>query len=211
VQKEFDLVESWGVERLKPNRIWERFWFSEKERRMEHIKMVPTWEKDGLWWVHLLISGVSTQGPVPAKEIPHWCYQQGIRIDGMISKWELRKESKKAREDRLATILHKSVGPVVYFVLNLENGLIKIGTSRNLGDRMVCLRVEYKAPLKIISTIPGGLSEEKRLHLRFAHERVEREWFTVSTRLLDYIKTETRPFWRWSVEKLIKCVGEGES
>jgi len=73
--------------------------------------------------------------------------------------------------------------PMVYFAR--RDGLIKIGCSREPHNRMRTLKAEP------ILAIPGGRSDEKALHQRFAHLQhlvgSEREWFDPGADLLDHI------------------------
>jgi T5orf172 domain len=71
---------------------------------------------------------------------------------------------------------------VVYFVQN--GGLIKIGKSENLGERIRHMGVPVTA---ILATEPGGLKRERELHTRFAEYREHGEWFRPGPRLLAYI------------------------
>jgi hypothetical protein len=63
----------------------------------------------------------------------------------------------------------------VYFILDNDTGLIKIGQSRNPQGRLTDLKEGHKN-LVILGTIRAPLLE-KELHARFAHLRVHGEWF----------------------------------
>jgi hypothetical protein len=71
--------------------------------------------------------------------------------------------------------------PMVYFV-RMPDGIIKIGHSGNLGQRINALGGE------LLAFKPGDRADERSHHERFAHllER-GREWFRPGDDLLDYI------------------------
>ncbi len=74
----------------------------------------------------------------------------------------------------------------VYFAQRASDGLIKIGWSRNVKYRMMEVRA------KVIGAIPGERPEEKVLHARFAHLRVEGEWFKPELELVTYIYADAQ-------------------
>jgi hypothetical protein len=63
----------------------------------------------------------------------------------------------------------------VYFVRR-SDGVVKIGFSGSLFDRLQQLRREY-GDLTLEATKPGGREEEKALHLTHKAERLCGEWF----------------------------------
>lgn len=73
--------------------------------------------------------------------------------------------------------------PLVYFVQAGEGGPIKIGWARNPWGRIRDLQVAHWAVLTMLGTTDGGVALERRLHRRFAKERVRGEWFNPSPRL----------------------------
>ena len=73
-------------------------------------------------------------------------------------------------------------GVSVYFAQRKAGGLIKIGWSRSVKLRLGSVRA------KMIGAIPGGRSEEKVIHKRFARLRVRGEWFRPSRELTMYIQ-----------------------
>lgn len=66
-------------------------------------------------------------------------------------------------------------------------GLIKIGFSRRLKDRMKALQDALPYEGNLLHTIVGTERMEAYLHERFAADRVRGEWFTRSAELLSYI------------------------
>ena len=80
------------------------------------------------------------------------------------------------RRDRLRDARERRIPPVVY-VLQREDGLVKIGTTHNLFARLKAHGRDHGA-LRLFGTLPGGTYEERALHRRFAAHLAEgREWF----------------------------------
>jgi hypothetical protein len=72
----------------------------------------------------------------------------------------------------------------IYFIQPEAGGPVKIGFTADLERRLVALRTGSPVPLKVIGTCMGTVADEKRLHLHFDAERVDREWFAPSPELL---------------------------
>jgi hypothetical protein len=79
----------------------------------------------------------------------------------------------------------------VYFVAG--GAYVKIGftDARTPGDRLTAMQTGSPVKLKVLAFVPGGRTEEQKLHARFATERRHGEWFAVSqelARLIAYAK-----------------------
>lgn len=72
----------------------------------------------------------------------------------------------------------------VYFAE--REGLIKIGYSRSVPSRMSALGA------KLIGAVPGDKTIESELHARFAHLRMNGEWFKPDEALLSYIRDKAQ-------------------
>ncbi|HET9975584.1 MAG TPA: hypothetical protein VFQ68_45685 [Streptosporangiaceae bacterium] len=75
---------------------------------------------------------------------------------------------------------------VVYYLLRESDGLIKIGTSTVLRQRLGDLRAEHGA-IRLLLTHRGDRVSEHGMHVKFADFRVEGEWFRAVTPLMDWI------------------------
>lgn len=75
----------------------------------------------------------------------------------------------------------------VYFILDPDRDLIKIGTSRQLVDRFYQLRYSF-SNIKLCGSIDGDYQDERALHKIFVNFRIDGEWFTPSKPILHYIK-----------------------
>lgn len=72
-------------------------------------------------------------------------------------------------------------GPLVYFLQ--REGKVKIGFTHRLSQRML----QLGKGLVLLGTVPGSMTTERIYHARFAHLRVEGEWFWVAPDLLEAI------------------------
>jgi hypothetical protein len=75
----------------------------------------------------------------------------------------------------------------VYFIQIGQSGPIKIGISSNVGQRFTDLSVACPWDLRLLCTKYGTEKDERRLHQRFAADRMRGEWFRPSARLLAFI------------------------
>ena len=70
---------------------------------------------------------------------------------------------------------------VVYFAKNMEDGLIKIGTSGNVENRISALCRPSKGvrcDVKLVAVAKGSLAKERAYHAMFSASRVFGEWFS---------------------------------
>ena len=77
---------------------------------------------------------------------------------------------------------------VVYFVQAATGGPIKIGTSANVAARVAALQTASPTRLRVLATAPGGVALERALHVAFAAERLEGEWFSATPALLALVR-----------------------
>ena len=103
----------------------------------------------------------------------------------------LAEVSRERRERRSVNGGRKSV---VYFVE--REGYVKIGTTINLAGRLTMLATSSMlpgmtaGPVTLLATIPGGTREERALHKRFWHLRVNPafEWFRHEGKLRAFVE-----------------------
>lgn len=75
----------------------------------------------------------------------------------------------------------------VYFIAD-EDGFIKIGHASNVDGRLRTLQTASRQALRVITSTPGSVADEKALHAKFSSARVRGEWFAPSADLVGYIK-----------------------
>jgi len=84
----------------------------------------------------------------------------------------------------------------VYFVGNRDLGIVKIGYTTKLKNRMAALRTGSPVPIKLFALIFADASLETRLHEHFEASRKHGEWFTISAELehcINEIKNQRIP------------------
>lgn len=75
----------------------------------------------------------------------------------------------------------------VYFILNIDKGLIKIGYSFQVAERLKQLSKQSEESLTLLGVIPGDHNVEQELHTFFDENRVDGEWFRSNNKLLHFI------------------------
>jgi hypothetical protein len=79
-------------------------------------------------------------------------------------------------------------GSWVYFIESTGNGRIKIGfTTGDVETRRRALQTGSPEPLRVLAMIQGDEKLERRLHVRFAADRIVGEWFTPSDALVSFV------------------------
>lgn len=89
-------------------------------------------------------------------------------------------------------VRHMSVrASVVYFILH-GNKRVKIGFSTCVDRRLSDIQGGLPGKARLLYTTPGDMSLEKSLHLLFAADRVNREWFNYSAAIQDWIRSDRK-------------------
>lgn len=96
-------------------------------------------------------------------------------------------------------MLDRNATRFVYFIRPSGwDSPVKIGCSVYPMSRLSALMAWSPFPLEILATAPGGTGDERRLHLRFAADRLRGEWFRTTRDLIGLIdsvaKTGSLPF-----------------
>lgn len=79
---------------------------------------------------------------------------------------------------------------MIYF-LRRKDGVIKIGFTDMLGERLTHLRVKYPS-IELLGRMEGDRQTEYGLHRRFEEYLIEgREWFTDCPSIQEYIAANT--------------------
>jgi hypothetical protein len=72
----------------------------------------------------------------------------------------------------------------VYFIRAGECGPVKIGTAHNIAVRLNSLQNGHYEQLNLIRVLQGDRHMEMRIHERFRHLRIRREWFQFDPAML---------------------------
>lgn len=125
-----------------------------------------------------------------------WAYRQTSEVAAKNLKRAERLLREEVAEVQVLRLEHKhlvtqampaAAGPSVVYVVQRDDGLIKIGTTVQYRTRMGALRSAY-GELTVLAVMPGGYPEEAQLHRTFAAHLAEgREWFHPAPVLLDWV------------------------
>jgi T5orf172 domain len=99
---------------------------------------------------------------------------------------ELSRWSEQLYDMKLRLAAEFSRRNVIYYLRRASDGLIKIGTTRDLPTRMTNLRREH-GEARLLLTHDGGYDREDEMHEQFAALRVVGEWFRPEPALLEWI------------------------
>ena len=82
----------------------------------------------------------------------------------------------------------------VYFIgIRAQPTYVKIGwTSVSAEARADDLQTGIPYELEVLGVLPGSQRDERQLHRRFEVARVRGEWFTPTTEIYEFIRTNTR-------------------
>lgn len=130
--------------------------------------------------------------------LPH--ANQDPVIDRAIEQLQQAQADIQRYEERKALA---GLGPLVYVLEG--NGLYKIGKSRRADKRLGALQCGQPFKTQLVCAIPNDDIHqlEKQLHARFAHKRVNGEWFDLSPDDIEQLKA-------MAVEARQKCGGDRE-
>jgi hypothetical protein len=83
---------------------------------------------------------------------------------------------------------------MIYFIQRDVGGLIKIGATSCLTDRLKSLFSPPEPDIKVLGICEGSFADERELHRRFSYLRVSGEWFSPEPSLLEFIRTNASPW-----------------
>lgn len=73
---------------------------------------------------------------------------------------------------------------VVYFIEDLDNHRIKIGSTKNIENRIQAIRTNNSSAIRLIGTIsfPSSVvfDKEKMFHLYWVESKAYREWYNIT-------------------------------
>jgi len=111
------------------------------------------------------------------------CHEMAKKSNGLFSGKQILDRY------RYHTGKDKSVAEsVVYFIQSGEEGLIKIGSSTDLINRIITLQIGNPCELKLRESIKGNWEKEKEIQNKFQHIKYRGEWFFPTVELTNYIK-----------------------
>lgn len=118
---------------------------------------------------------------------------------------ELARERRDLDRQRiLAEEAARAESSVVYYAQR-PDGLIKVGTSRSLAQRLLTLKRDHGV-LRLLATHGGGHKQEHEVHVEFKALRVEGEWFRDDRPLIEHIAKVRRSRDAMEGRDLPECV-----
>lgn len=75
----------------------------------------------------------------------------------------------------------------VYFVRSIDSGLIKIGVTSDVAQRIASFQTSVPGGVELVHTEAGGPVRERELHTVFHAERANGEWFRYSDSIAEYV------------------------
>jgi hypothetical protein len=149
---------------------------------------------DGKAWIHYKLNGRVYERSIKAT----------LRWFVMLEALEILERSKAWGYSRLQEVVESSIDDggnleepkqhwpgVVYFVRGVRSGLIKIGFTTNLKNRLSGLRTGA-GEIELLATIPGDRLIERAMHHRFSALRQFGEWFSPEVEIMEYISAVNR-------------------
>lgn len=73
------------------------------------------------------------------------------------------------------------------YVIQAENGAIKIGSTANPKYRFSALQFASPLQLRLIAILPGSSREERSLHAKFEKSRRHNEWFAPDVEIVRFV------------------------
>lgn len=110
----------------------------------------------------------------------------------------------------------------IYFVGSREHGIVKIGQTGKLRQRMLQLKNGSPVPVQLLAVVLGKPSLEGFLHDYFKKSRKHGEWFELSEDLIQciedikvqrfgrYIPSDMRPTHRERIDRILRDMAESE-
>ena len=122
--------------------------------------------------------------------------QAGVSRESVVRVLELKvNEHRTALRENARRLLEHAVAAyaaereLVYFLQAEGSGRIKIGTTKDLGQRLKALRAGSPVRLDLLGVVCGGRQMEQLIHIAFGPLRAGRsEWFEPGKSLLSFIR-----------------------
>lgn len=82
----------------------------------------------------------------------------------------------------------------VYFLLDAEAGVVKIGQSANVAERVRVLSREVGRPLELLGVVPGDKHTKRQIKQQFRALVKADEWYIASPELVAFINENVREY-----------------
>jgi hypothetical protein len=114
-------------------------------------------------------------------------YEEHIRIAQEAE--AKRKAQQEALQAESRAIAERKARELVYFIVDRQESIVKIGVSMSPENRLRSLRTSNPRLLELAATLPGGYDLERQLHERYAKHRIKGEWFQLTPGILRQIES----------------------
>jgi hypothetical protein len=97
-----------------------------------------------------------------------------------------------ARKDAVWTFKKsQSSGSLVYFLYSESQKALKVGTTRDIKNRLAGLQTGAPEPLYLLGVMKGDAHIERLIHKKFEGIRMRGEWFRLTDDLVDFVNRAT--------------------
>jgi hypothetical protein len=152
------------------------FWMCEK-----HYKRLRSWIHDVDGRASEVLKKQEHEQHRLAASLSRERHREQMELDREQAKQQRELDRERIRAEERA----RAAASVVYYVQR-SDGLIKIGTSRQLAARLITLKREH-GELTLMAVHGGAHKEENAAHTQFRELRVEGEWFRAEVPLVEHI------------------------
>ena len=124
--------------------------------------------------------------PDAATNARAWCKRCIDRKRGKTRDLAVEVSQKLLREQAAMCAVvdaHQPNGEPFIYLLS-HDGAYKIGYSTSVSTRVRTFNTAHSKPVQIVAVMPGGRSEEAKLHDALKHCRIAREWYRTSLEVL---------------------------
>ncbi len=146
-----------------------------------------TFRRGRVWWYARTIRGVTTRCSLHTTD----AFIARLRATSYERFFATREILARDPEFRRLLREHLGVGRLgwVYFILDEDARRVKIGFSRNVGQRVKHIDAHASGAVRLLRKVKGTFDDERAWHEKFSHIHVRREWFRCTDELLSAIRS----------------------
>ena len=134
-----------------------------------------------MWVAGDSLEEISSQFSISRERVRQILFDAFGKIEGGVKR--LRDELRK-----LDRPVIQSLPPTYVYIIEANNGLVKIGNSAQPFARAQCINLNSPIPCRLIAVWKGRKKDEMALHSRFDEHRRHNEWFVNEGSLADWVE-----------------------
>lgn len=143
------------------------------------------WESWDRWWAWTPVRGAEKQAQEVTLTVAR-LEQQRVTAERRLGVLRIELDALREQSDILQDRFPRAPKGRIY-VLRRQDGMIKIGWTRNFRDRMWRHQRDH-GHLKLLALFNGSVQDEHALHRRFAGYLAEgREWFEPGAEITEWL------------------------